>query len=228
MTATIPLIDTLEGFELVRDQIAVILATEQALQVAEATLQGKPNPDDWKLRVYRERIDPVEVFRDGDETDLSPVVNVWYDNSSTELGAGDLGTRQMVPSQINVDCIGYARAKQDGTGHLPGDELAALTAQRGVRIARGILMHGKYRYLGLGTQPNAIVGRRYVLTRTAFQPTSGGRPVQDAVGVRLTFMVDHIETIGIETYANIEQIFVTHKFDPLGAVILEQDITFTP
>jgi hypothetical protein len=221
---TIPLIDSPEGFELVRDQIAVVLATEQALQVAEATSQGKPDPSLWKLRVYKERSDPVEVFRDGDEPDLSPVVNVWYDNSGTALNAGDLATKQMANSQINVDIIGYSRAKKDGTGHLPGDELSALTAQRGARLVRRILMHGKYRYLDL----NGVVGRRYVLTRTSFQPSSGGRPVQSAVGVRLTFMVDHIETVDLQTYPEIEQIFVTHKFEPDGAVILEQDISFTP
>jgi len=222
MTATIPLIDSLDGFEIVRNKVATILAAEQTLQVAAATAAGKTNPSLWKLRVYLERSDPWEMFK-RTVTDFSPVVNVWYDNSNTDLGASNLRSRQQMTSQINIDIVGYAEAQENDTGHLPADRESALTAQRGARLVRGIIMHGKYNYLDL----DGIVGRRYVLTRTSFQPSNSDGPIQRAVGVRLTLAVDHIETIGIQDYDAIEQIYVTHKYDPDGMIIAEQDIDTT-
>lgn len=218
MTATIPLITAVDGFEAVRNAVAAIIAAEQTSQQAKATAAGQ-DPALWKLRTFIERANPWEMFRDG-VTDLSPVINVWYDSSSTDLNASDLSARQMTSSTIHVDCIGYAESAASGSGFLSGDEQAAKVAQRGARLVRGILMHGKYRYLGL---PD-IVGRRYLQNRTMFQPANGADPVQRVVGCRLTFSVDHIETIGIEEYEEIEQIFVTMQYAPDGEVIAEMDI----
>jgi len=222
MTATIPLIDTLDGFELVRDKVALIIASESAAQQALATTAGKDS-DLWKLRVYLERSNPWEVFREG-VTDFSPVINVWYDNSNTNLGSSNLGTRQNMTSIINIDCIGYAETNAVSGGQEPGDEYAALTAHRAARLVRGILMHGKYRYLGLA---NGIVGRRHILTRTAFQPQSGSQGMQRIMGVRLALSVDHNEFIGIEEYETIANALITIKHDPTGAIIAQLDIDTT-
>ena len=62
---TLPLIDKQDSFEIVRDQIAAILKTEITSQIALATTAGKPNPDDWKLRIFSERANPWEQFLNG-------------------------------------------------------------------------------------------------------------------------------------------------------------------
>jgi hypothetical protein len=218
MTASIPLITAVDGFEAVRNAVAAIIAAEQAAQQTKATAAGQ-DPALWKLRTYIERACPWEMFRDG-VSDLSPVINVWYDSSSTDMNASDLSARQMTSSTIHVDCIGYAESAASGAGFVAGDEAAARVAQRAARLIRGILMHGKYRYLGL---PD-VVGRRYLQSRTMFQPTNAADAVQRVVGCRLTFSVDHIETIGIEEYNEIEQIFVTMQYTSDGEVIAEMDI----
>ena len=55
---TLPLIDKLDTFEIVRDEIAAILATEIASQ--EALAAGEPDPTLWRLRVFLE--DKVEIL----------------------------------------------------------------------------------------------------------------------------------------------------------------------
>ncbi len=221
MTEVIPLISGVDGFEYVRNQIAVIIAGEQALQQALATAGGQ-DPTLWKLRTYIERSNPWEMFRDG-ASDASPVVNVWYDSSTTELGSSNLATRQQMTSVINVDCIGYATAEASGSGHTAGDEAAAKVAQRGARLVRGILMHGKYRYLG----SPSIIARRHLQNRSMFQPTDDtGRPVQRVVGVRLAFAVDHLETVSVTEYDSIEGIDIEMRHDPDGMVIAEMKIDF--
>ena len=54
------LIDKEDTFEIVRNQIALILANESASQVALATTAGKPDPNLWALKVYTERSNPWE------------------------------------------------------------------------------------------------------------------------------------------------------------------------
>ena len=66
------LIDKQDNSEIVRDQIAAILATEVANQQALATADGK-DPADYKLRIYTERSNPWEAFLN-DQTDCKRVV----------------------------------------------------------------------------------------------------------------------------------------------------------
>ena len=217
--STIPLITSADGFEVVRDAVASIIASEVINQKAQAVAGGF-DPSLWDIDVYAERSNPFELFRDN--VVQSPLVNVWYDNSSTELNSSNLGVSQMMNSVINIDCVASGVSKETSTGHIPGDEDAARTAHRVARIVRGILMHGKYRYLGMP----AVVGRRFVSSRNAFQPQSGNQTVQRVVGVRISLTVDHVETIGIEDYAELERVFIVHRHSPAGMIIASQDINF--
>lgn len=192
MTQSIPLVDGQDNFEAIRDKIGAILATETVAQVALATAAEKPNPDDWKFYVYLERTNPWEAFRDG-EGDLTPIVNVWYDRGQYDAGRSNLSTRQGVTSRFNVDIYAYAPTIETEVGHTPGDEGTAFLTHRIVRLVRNILMHDKYRWLEM----RSIVEKRWLATQEVFQPASGDQPVQHVLAARLSFDVEHPETIDL-------------------------------
>ncbi len=182
------LIDKQDVFEIVRDKIASILAAESVSQQALAVAATK-DPDLWKLRVYIERSNPVEQFRD-DPTDTSPIVNVWYENGDFPKSRGNVVSRQETTATYNIDCLGYgASADVPAGGHTPGDELAATEAHRAVRLVRNILMAGHYTYLDLKT----VVSGRWIRTVSAFQPQIDGRSVEQCLGCRIALDVSFNE-----------------------------------
>jgi len=71
------LIDKQDSFEIIRDQIAAILSTEVASQMALAIAEAK-EPNDWKMRIFIERSNPWEQWLNNPTEDKSPIVNVWY------------------------------------------------------------------------------------------------------------------------------------------------------
>ena len=129
---TTPIIQTLitapDSFEAIRDQIGLILAANSAAQMALAVTAGQ-DPALWKLRVFTERSNPWEMVLN-DQSDLSPVINVWYDNGSFEAGDSNTFERQKHIASYNVDCYGFAISEANGTGHKPGDREAAFEAHR--------------------------------------------------------------------------------------------------
>jgi len=102
------LIDKLDNFEIIRDQIALILATETVSQQALATEQCK-DPADWKLRIFTERSNPFSEY-ENDPTDTSPLVNIWYDNSTFDLSASNVMSRQKSETIYNIDCYGFGKS----------------------------------------------------------------------------------------------------------------------
>lgn len=183
------LIDKQDNAEIVRDQIAAILAVESAAQVALATTAAKPDPNDWKLRVYQERANPWENLP-SKTSDRSPVVNVWWDSSAFEANASNIVERQKSSTVINIDCYGYGKSANAGAGgHTCGDQDAAETVQRAVRLVRNILMAAEYTYLGL----RGVVWRRWVDSITMMQPQQDNQNVHHVVGARLAFRVEFNE-----------------------------------
>lgn len=187
------LIDKVDQFELVRDELAAILAVESAQQqvLALAALPTPLDPRLWKLRVFVERADPWSEFQDAqDQSDATPIVNVWFDESTIDLKRSNLVERQATEGTFNVDVYGYGIAEQTGPStHIPSDERAARDVHRGVRLVRNILMAGHYTYLGM----RGVVGRRYVQSIKSFQPTIDNRPVQGVHAARLALRVDFNE-----------------------------------
>jgi hypothetical protein len=174
----------LDGFELVRDEIAAILLQE--------TAAGQP------IRVFLERSNPWEEYLATTEQDENeeaqderPIVNVSFDASNTEESSSNSVARQTSHSTYHLDCyaLGVSRADLAG-GHEPGDQLASLNAQACARIVRNILMAGEYTYLGL----RGIVGWRRMQSIQMFQPRIDARTVQQVVGARLTLQVRHGES----------------------------------
>lgn len=178
------LIDKQDNSEIIRDQIAAILALETAAQQVKAT-QAAKDPELWRLRVYAERSNPWET----DPDDFSPIVNVWFEKSEVMPRASDTFERQTYSGTFNIDVYGYGRSRPDGAGHVPGDEDAAKEAQRGVRLVRNIVMASVYTYLGL----RGVVGRRMVEAIQIFQPQENSDNVAQVVGARVSLRVDYLE-----------------------------------
>jgi hypothetical protein len=186
------LIDRMDNSEVVRDQIAAILLTEQANQQALAQLAGK-DPELWRLRIFSERSNPWEDFRtpDAEDYDEAPIVNVTFDNSAFDMGSSNIVERQKATGVFNVDCYASAVSADDpeGIGHEAGDEAAAKKAQRAARLVRSILMAGEYTYLGM----RGVVWRRWTQSVTVFQPQAGGQSIEHVVAARVAFQVEFNE-----------------------------------
>jgi hypothetical protein len=220
------LIDKVDVFEAVRDKIALILATESAAQQVLASAAAE-DPDLWELRVYTERTNPWEAFR-GDDTDRSPIINVWFENSGFPRARGNVVSKQESGSTYNIDCYGYAvAANVVAGGYTPGDEGAALEVQRAVRLVRNILMAGHYVYLDL---PRGTVSGRWLRTVNMFQPQIDNRAVEKVVGCRLALDVSFNEyspQVG-DTAETLDYVAVDVKRTEDGQIVVETDFDYTP
>lgn len=195
------LISKVDNVEIIRDQIAAILAVELANQGVLSG--GQPQPS-----VFTERSNPWGVFLTPQPEITQPVINVWWDSSTFDESTSNVVERQKCAATINIDCYGGAVSQDDGgTGQLAGDEEAARAAQRAVRLARNILMAGQYTYLGL----RGLVWKRFPLTISMFQAQIDNRAAQRIVGARLALQVhfsefspqyvgETLETLLIEVY----------------------------
>lgn len=218
------LIDKQDTVEIVRDQVAAILALEQAAQVALATTAAKPDPDLWKLRVYQERSNIWENLP-GENNDQSPVVNVWWDSSTFDMSASNIVERQKSVATINIDCYGYGESADDGgTGHIAGDKKAAETAQRAVRLVRNILMAGEYTYLGL---PRGVVWRRWVPSIAMMQPQQDNQNVSHIVAARLVFQVEFSEFSPQVQPETLELLTTRVRRTEDNQIVIEADYDYT-
>ncbi len=215
------LIDKMDNIEIIRDQIAAILVTEVASQMALATLAAK-DPDDWKLRVFTERSNPWEQLLNS-QTDTSPIINVWVDNANYDKSASNIMERQKTEAIYNIDCYGYGRAKTDGgAGHIPGDRDAAFEVQRALRLVRNILMAAEYTYLSL----RGLVWSRWPQSITIFQPQLDSHTAQQIVGARLAFRVEFNEFSPqiIPEVLELVSVDVIRAED--GEIVLEADYSY--
>lgn len=216
------LIDKQDSFEIIRDEIAAILATEVANQMALATADGK-DPDDWKLRIYSERSNPWEALLN-EQTDRSPIVNVWYDNSNFDPRASNSVERQKTEAVFNIDCYGYGMsADVQGGGHKAGDQEAAIEVQKALRLVRNILMAGEYTYLGL----RGLVWSRWPQSVTVFQPQIDARQMQQIVGARLAFRVVFNEFSPQVQAETLELVSTKVSRSEDGEVVINADYDYT-
>ena len=146
-TQSIPLIDSRDNWEIIRDKIQEILALESAAQVVLATDAGRQNPEYWDFDTYTERAAPWEAFRDGAST--TPIVNIWTTKSDADPTSSNRSRRQKHSTRYNLDAYAYAVSEETESGHIPGDRAAAFAVHRLMRLIRNILMHDKYTYLGM-------------------------------------------------------------------------------
>lgn len=230
--APIPtLIDKQDNFEIVRDMIALILATETANQQALATAAAK-DPELWKFGVFLERSDPIGKWlnvEDGNIPDLSPVVNVWFENADIPGSTGDTVQRQKFSGIFNIDCYGVAINKETVTGHDPADSAASKECQRVVRLVRNILMAAQYAYLldfPRGQQSN-FIWSRWIQSLSFFQPRLEQRPVQNVVGGRIAFRVEFNEFSPQVPGEDLCEVGVDINLNDDGSVKVEADYDYT-
>ena len=216
------LIDKQDSFELIRDQIAAILATEVASQMDLASADGK-DPDDWKMRIFAERSNPWEEWLN-EQTDKSPIVNVWYDNSNFDPGASNIVERQATEAIFNIDCYGYGVSEDVvAGGHKPGDKEAALTVQKALKLVRNILMAAEYTYLGL----RGLVWQRWPQSINMFQPPIDGRQTQQVIGARIAFKVKFNEFSPQFDLNVLELVSINVLRKEDGEIVLEADYDYT-
>jgi len=219
---TLELIDKQDAVEIVRDQIAAILALEVASQMSLATAAGK-DPELWKLRVFQERATPWENLPSKTQ-DRSPIVNVWWDSCTFDMSASNVVGRQKSSASINIDCYGYGKsANNPGGGHVAGDQSAAEVAQRAVRLVRNILMAGEYTYLAL----RGVVWRRWVDNISIFQPQQDSENVHHIVGARLSFRVEFNEYSPQVQPVTLELLSVDVKRTENDEIVVEADYDYT-
>lgn len=216
------LIDKQDNFEVIRDQIAAILATEVASQMQLATDDGQ-DPNDWKLRIFSERSNPWEQLLN-EQTDRSPIVNVWFDNSNFDPAASNISERQKTEGVFNIDCYGYGISSDEaGGGHNPGDKEAAFEVHKALRLVRNILMAAEYTYLGL----RGVVWQRWPQSITVFQPQLDGRQMQQLVGARLAFRVVFNEFSPQVPAETLELVSVDVKRTEDGEIVAEADYEYS-
>lgn len=214
------LIDKQDSVEIVRDQIAALLALESVSQMALAVADSK-DPEPWRLRVYQERSNPWEALN---EDDRSPIVNVWWDSSTFDGAASNILERQKASATINVDCYGYGRsADRPAGGHTAGDQEAAETVQRAVRLCRNILMAATYTYLGL----RGLVWKRWPESISIFQPQQDNQNHSQVVGARLAMRVDFNEFSPQVTPVELELLSVQVLRDTDGLLLVQADYDYT-
>lgn len=185
------LINKKDAFEVVRDQIAQILADESANQMALAVVDAQ-DPEQWRLDVYTERANPWEKWlNDPELANAAPIINVWFESDSFDMGQGNVVECQAADGLFNIDCYGFAISCDDSSGgHIAGDEQAAREAARASRLVRNILMASDNTYLQL----RPLVSRRWVQSRTSFQPQQESTVVQRVQVQRIILAVKYIET----------------------------------
>jgi hypothetical protein len=187
------LIDKLDSFELVRNEVAAILLAETTSQQTKAIAAGKPTAYPWQFRVYLERTNPWAEFQelpDEQTAPVVPIVNVWFNGLTADLSGSNVIERQKVTSTIFVDVYTYAVSEDvEAGGHRPGDQLAAIELHRVVRLVRNMLMAGTYAWLGL----RGLVARRWISSIDVLEPALDVRAAQRIGAARITLLVDHQE-----------------------------------
>lgn len=217
------LIDKQDNVEVIRDQVAAILALEAASQVALATAAAKPDPSLWALRVYQERATPWENFPPHG-SDKTPVINVWWETSSFEKSSSNVMERQKALATINIDCYGFGESKSDGgAGQIVGDQNAAENTQRAVRLARNILLASEYTYLGL----RGVVWGRWVENITIFQPLQNNETVEHVVGARIRLNVEFNEFAPQYVAETLDLLSIDVKRAEDGLIVVEADYDYT-
>jgi hypothetical protein len=213
------LIDKYDNFEIIRDTVAQIIADEVVNQRNLAVAASK-DPTLWDFKVFTEHTNPWEQFAGA--TDLTPILNISYDNSTFDGNVGNVVEYQKATAVFNLDAYGVAHSIDDPSGHIPGDQAAVLNAQRVMRLVRNIVMAGENTYLNL----RGLVWKRWVDTTTVFQPIQNEQTLPHIVAARTTLRVDFNEFSPQYEPEILEQIAIELKRSETGEVLANLEYTY--
>jgi hypothetical protein len=185
------LIDKQDTVEIVRDQVAAILAQEVASQKALAEKAGQ-QASDYDFRVYLERSNPWSDFLDANG-EVPPVLNVTLESADYQMAQSTIvGDFVKTSALYNIDCYGFGIGTDDPSepGHRAADKMGATEAHRAARFVRNVLMSAEYIYLGLRQDARAKwVHSRWVESLSIFVPPIEQVSVQQVVAARLALRV---------------------------------------
>ena len=198
-----------DNIEIIRDQIAALLAIDLNKQHEIAMNTLDPNDGDYDVAVYVENDDPLQYVDDTTPgANPFPCVNVSLDSCDDDKGTASVN-RQCWTAQFYIDC--YA------TGNTASDEdfgtKAALKAWKTARLVRRILR----------AEPNTYLRLRGVVGKVGFKFQSGEpnnpRGAIRVKMVRITLSVDYVEDVEI-SQGVIDWEIVGIVTDEAGRVIL--------
>lgn len=211
------LIDKKDNIEVVRDQVANLLALNFAKQVTLAEA-AQLDPAPWDMRVFLEASNPWEYFREGDNR---PIVNVFFENSAMQRERSDLVERQRYEATITIDVITVGRSRPDGEGQITGDREAAILAQQSARLVRNVLMAGENTYLQL----RPVVSSRAITAIRMMQAPQDPNALE-VIACRLTLSVEYDEYSPQVDPVAIDLITVAVN-NETGQLIVAADYDFT-
>lgn len=223
------LIQKNDNFELIRDQIALILSANSENQMTLATNAGL-DPEPYRLNVFLERTNPWRYF-DVDEQstepgDYAPLINVSFDSFENDPSSSD-GTDQQTNTAIfYIDCFGTGLSEKKSTGFTSGDKASILEAQRAVKLVRNILMAATNRYLGM----QGIVALREVTEVVKVSLAVKGTetvPIDHVSVYRLGLKVRYVEQSPQVTPVISEGALIQVKHTETGRVIGSLDFDYT-
>ena len=222
------LIDKNDTFEVVRDQIALILKTNVAEQMIRATAASK-DPKLWDLQIFSERANPFEEFLQETPASTVPLVNIWYDTQSFDRRKGNVTNRQQSDTTFNIEVYGYGVSASKGTGHTAGDKSSSLEAQRGVRLVRNILMADINTYLQLprGNVEGGGFSGRWIDNIQSFQPEIDERPVANVRALRISFSTSFNEFSPQYVNEILEEIGLIVRRKETGEIYFNKDFDVT-
>lgn len=215
------LIDKKDNSEIIRDQIAAILAIEIANQRALAVTAGKPDPDLWDFDVYRERSNPWQANEDedGKPSGNMPLVNVFFQDENFEEQGSNPINYQRSRGNFIIDCYAHKNTK----GGIPGDELASLEAERIGRLVRNIIMYSQYTYLEL----RGSVEGRYFTRVEKLQPDIRDESANGIMVMRLYLQVKFNETSFDVPTEDLDLLTSQCTFSDTGQVLFDTDFDYT-
>lgn len=176
-----------DNIEVIRDQIAALLAVDFRRQAELAAESEAIDSGDYNVAVYVECDDPLQyVDEDTPGANPFPCVNVILDSTDANKGTASVN-KQAFTAKFYVDCYAEGNDAEDGEFSYKAAQRAWKTA----RLVRRILRAEANTYLRL----RGIVGR----VSWSFQAgePSNTRSAIKVKMVRVTLTVDYVENVAI-------------------------------
>ena len=201
-----------DNIEVIRDQIAALLAVDFRRQAELAAESGATDSGDYNVAVYVESDDPLQyVDEDTPGANPFPCVNVILDSTDADKGTASVN-KQAFKAKFYVDCYAEGNDAEDGEFSYKAAQRAWKTA----RLVRRILRAEANTYLRL----RGIVGR----VSWSFQAgePSNTRSAIKVKMVRATLTVDYVENVAI-TEGVVDWDIVGIVADENGRVLFGDD-----
>ena len=218
------LIDKQDNYEIIRDQVAQILANEVVNQKALAVSDSQ-DPAGWDFKIFTEKTNPFELIESvkGKAGGDAELANVWLD--SVSFDQGDVVNRKQPDTIIQIDCVSSKNAADNASGGITtqADVRASLDAERIGRLVRNILMAATYTYLDL----RGIVAKRWISRMQKMQPDRDDQPAQNTMAFRVTLMISHLEFSPQVTPGDMDEIIIDIKRGESGEVLADLTIDTT-